>query len=87
VWTVLSCSALDLRIRDVSLMTEALVDGQRVRDRMLELGPRDMVEWLFQHDDLIAPFMVHKRRKASALALALERLGHLDTTHPRAHPN
>lgn len=85
--TELPHSALNPRPRDVRDMTEAMVDGQRVRDRMLELGPRDMVKWLFEHDDLIAPFMVHKRRKASALALALDRIGHLDTTLPQAHPN
>lgn len=85
--TELPHSALNPRPRDVRVMTEALVVGQRVRDRMLELGPRDMVNWLFEHDDLIAPFMAHKRRNASALALALHRIGHLDTPLPRAHPN
>lgn len=85
--TELPHSALNPRPRDVVVVTEALVDGQRVRDRMLELGPRDMVKWLFEHDDLIAPFMVNKRRKAGALALALERVGHLDTPLPQAHPN
>src|SRR5690606_31523524 len=82
--TELPPSAVNSRARAVRDMTEAMVDGQRVRDRMLERGARDMVEWLFEHDDLIALFMVNKRRKASALALALDRIGHLDTTLPRA---